>query len=190
MDAQTQITLDQFYAAVTADIQAAFPAFVTVEFDREDRKEVPLPAVLLEISEFDDANEIDPGTEQWATTARVEAYVILGFRTAGVKLEVRKAATALAVWLRKRRFHHPDFPGGTLPSGEVQLVGAYKDDFEPELDQFEVWRVEWHQVMHLGATAFPAGGTTPSTPLFSWAPEIGNGHADDYTEALPPTPTP
>ncbi|MNT22077.1 hypothetical protein D3C72_1574490 [compost metagenome] len=96
------------------------------------------------------------------------------------------------MWLRKRRFKHPTEAGKALPTGPVQLVGCYKDDFEPELDQYEVWRIEWHQVMHLGVSVFAGetDGVTPGKPLYSWAPQIGNGHADDYTEVLPPTPTP
>lgn len=184
MDAQTQITLDEYYVAAVADIRAAFPQFVTVEFDREDRelKADDLPACLLEIDEFEDAPDRDPQTEQWATMARVNARVVLGFRTGAVKMEVRKAATSLAVWMRKRRFRHPTKPGEALPTGAAEVAGCYRDDFSPELDQFEVWRLEWLQIMHLGATAFPAGGTVPTNPVFSWAPAIGYGHEQDYSE--------
>lgn len=182
MDADTQITLDQFYAAVTADIREAFPDFATVEFDREDRtfKAADLPACLLEISEFEDADEHDPGTEQWATVARIEARVILGFRLENVKLEVRKAATALSVWLRRRRFRHPTRAGKALPTGQVMLAGCYKDDFSPDLDEFEVWRVEWSQTMHLGVSVFQPGEAVPWQPVYSWVPDVGFGHEDDY----------
>lgn len=190
MNANTEITLDQFYAAVTADIKAAFPAYVTVEFDREDRETIPLPAILLEIKDFEDASDKDPGTGQWSTNARVEAYVILNFRTDAVKLEVRKAATALAVWLRLRHFSNPDAPGKALPTGPVELIGARKDDFEPELDQYEVWCVDWNQNLQLGISVYDGetDGTTPGKPLYSWAPEIGQGHEDNYSEVLPPAP--
>lgn len=186
MNADTETTLDQFYAAVVNDIRAAFPVFATVEFDREDRENIPLPAVLLEISEFEDANDMDPGSEQWSVDARVEALVLLGFREAAVKMEVRKAATALAVWLRKRRFSHPSKPGKKLPTGEVRLQGCYKDDFNPELDQYEIWRVEWTQNMTLGPSVWAGetDGTTP-TPVYSWAPAIGTGNEDQYNELDP-----
>lgn len=192
MNTNTTITLDQFYAAVMADIKEAFPAYATVEFDREDRTNIPLPAVLLEVSGFEDDSENDPGTGQWQANARVEAYVILNFREDQVKLNVRMAATALALWLRMRRFKHPIIAGKALPTGAVRLVEVQKDDFTPELDQYEVWRIEWMQSMQFGVSLYAGenDGVTPGHPLYSWAPEIGNGHAEDYSEALPPTPTP
>lgn len=180
-----EVTLDQFYDAVVADIREAFPEFATVEFDREDRKDISLPAVLLEITEFEDNAPGDPQTEQWAAMARIEANVIFGFRTPALKLKIRKAATALALWLRYRRFKHPDQPGKALPTGPALVGGCYKDDFEPELDQFEVWRVEWNQELTLGASVWDENGTTPTDPLVGFSPNIGIGHEADYVPLDP-----
>lgn len=187
MNAQTTITLDQYYTAVVADIKAAFPLFVTVEFDREDRSKLPLPACLLEIPAFDDAEDEDPGTEQWACDARVELRVLLPFNDDAVKLECRKLATAIAVWLRKRRFNHPTEAGKALPTGAAKVVAAEKDDFDPTLDKFDVWRVDFVQRMHFGASVFDGEtGTSPANPVYSYAPEIGTGNEDEYTPVVQP----
>src|SRR5690606_9764415 len=116
-----------------------FPAFRLVEFNREEdeRAPPPVPACLLEISEMPTDNERDPGTGQTAFNLRVEARVVMGFREPQAKLAVRKLSAALAVWLRRRRF---------APSGPAEVLGAFRDEFSPALDQFEVWRVEWDQV--------------------------------------------
>jgi len=180
------IDLQDYYAAVVAAIQAQFPGFKTVEFDREDRdpRTLQVPACLLTITEFEDAADQDPGTEQWPTVARVEAQVILGFREPAVNLAVRKAATSLAVWLRYRRFPDLNDPPKTLPTGAAMVQGVFLDDFSPELDQFQVWRVEWLQHMDLGASVFAEEpGPTP-TPFFSWSPLIGTGNEQHYRPGL------
>ena len=183
MTANTTITLDEFYAAVVADIRAAFPFFVTVEFDREDRAEVPLPALLLEIPSFDSADDIDPGTGEWACSARIEARLMFAFRDEQVKLKCRKVATALAAWLRSRRFQRVGAPAGEkLPTGPAQVLTAERDDFDPTLDKFDVWRVDWLQVMHFGENVWAEGEFIEQAAFVGFAPEIGSLHENKYTQ--------
>ena len=63
-------------------------------------------------------------------------------------------------------------------------MGGYPDDFQPEIDKYEVWRVEWQQVIHLGETIWTDEGTTPQNPVYSWVPDIGNGNEDKYQDAV------
>src|SRR5881392_1053749 len=126
--------MDALHAAIVADIQAQFPDLQLVEFYRtEERKGMPLPAVLLNLTEFENEPDVDPGTEQLAVTARFEAEIIMGFRTPNVKREIRKFSAAFAAWLRLRRWTN-------VRTGPAQVIGCYPDDFNPELDQYEVWR--------------------------------------------------
>lgn len=192
-NAITNIDLAVLHTAIVTDIKAAFPGLVTVEFYREDRKELPKPACLLEMTEMEALPDDDPGTEQQAVMAKFEAELIIGFRTPQAKLKVRLLAASLAAWLRKRKWTNPTLETPALPTGAAEVIGAYPDDFiimgrqqDNGLDQYEVWRVEWQQIIHLGETVWTNDGTTPTTPLFSWAPEIGPGNEEDYEEALPP----
>lgn len=194
-NAITNVSLDDLHEAIVRDIRAAFPALKTVEFYREESERKPpepdqLPACLLELSEMEPSPEDDPGTEQLAVNARFEARVMIGFRTQKAKLEIRKLAAALAAWLRLRRWSHPTEPAPrTLPTGPAYVINIMPDDFEPELDRYEIWRVEWmQQTVHLGETVWTNDGVTPSTPLYSWSPDIGEGNADKYEPALPPFP--
>ncbi|QOE32742.1 hypothetical protein CPT_Mano_009 [Achromobacter phage Mano] len=193
-DANTEVDLQVFHDAIVADIKAAFPDLKTVEFYREidERADgMPLPALLLEISEMPASDEDDPQTMQWPTMARIEARVVMGFRTPQVKIAVRKMAGALAVWLRRRRFNDPANPGRKLPTGPAQVVGCFRDEFEPNLDRYEVWRVEWDQQLDLGESVWKPDGTpVPSQPVFSWVPDIGDGNADKYQDVLPPIGVP
>lgn len=192
MNANTNIDLAVLHQAIVADIKAKFPGLVTVEFYREDREKLPMPACLLELTELDAIPEDDPGTEQLAVMAKFEAELVIGFRTPEAKLSIRELAGALAAWLRMRRWTNPADPTKKLPTGEAQVIGAYQDDFvvvgraqNRPLEQFEVWRVEWQQRVHLGNTVWTDEGTTPSEVFVGQAPEVGTGNEEDYTQVYP-----
>lgn len=166
------VTVDTLHQSITDAIKAQFPALATVEFYREDRKGLTVPACLLNLTEMENAPDEDPGTGQLAMDCRFEAEIILNFRTPSVKLVVRQMAAAMAAWLRLR--HWPGVIGGP-----AHVIGCYKDDFQAELDQYEVWRVEWHQVVHIGPLEAD-DGVIPQQLLGSWVPDIGLGHESKY----------
>lgn len=175
MNANTEIDLTTLQDAIVSDIKAAFPALATVQFyrgetDGAERKAVQTPACILELSEFEADDDADPGTGQLAVVGSFDAELIIGFRTERAKHSIRHLAAALAAWLHKRRWTNPADPARKLPTGEAMVVGAYPDDFkggmsasrETNMDQFEVWRVEWRQRMHLGQTVWTDEGVTPA----------------------------
>lgn len=174
-NANTVTTLDAVHSGIVAAIKAQFPDLKIVEAYRLDRKNLPVPACLVELTEMDAAPDVDPGTEQLAVNARFEATFVIGFRQGGKnpKLEVRKLAASFAAFARLQRWG--------CPIGPAEVIGAYQDDFDPELDQYECWRVEWQQVIHLGDTVWKDEGEVP-TPFFSWSPEIGNDHGAAYRD--------
>ncbi len=180
-NADTEVTLDQLHDAIVAAIQAQFPDLQTVEFYSDQRTDaMPKPACLLELAEMDAAPDIDPGTEQLAMQCRFEARLVIGFRTVKAKLEIRKLAGAFAAWLRKENQRWG------LPVGPAEVIGCYQDDFVPDLDQYEVWRVEWVQVIHLGESVWKDDGTeVPTTVYLGQYPEIGLAHVDDYVQVYP-----
>lgn len=182
MNAETEITLDQYYSAVVSDIAAAFPVFQTIEFDREDidTNAPQLPACLLEITEFED-NDNDYQTGAWHCLANVEMRILVSFKTENAKLECRKLAVALAHWLRFKRFTHPSDPQKKLPTGPALLTGCYLDDFD-ELENYEVWRVEYTQAMTFGPSVWTDDGVTPTQVYAGFSPDIGSGNENDYTE--------
>lgn len=188
MNANTNIDLEILHDAIVADIKAAFPSLVTVEFYQDEpemRKNLPIPACLLTLSEMEVDPEIDPGTEQLAVNATFEAYFIINsLRTPRAKLAIRKNVAAFIAWLRLRRWTNPADTSKKLPTGPAYVMGGYPDDFQPEIDKYEVWRVEWQQVIHLGETIWTDEGTTPQNPVYSWSPDIGNGNEDKYQDAV------
>lgn len=178
-NANTVTTLDSVHAGIVNAIKAKFPQLQTVEAYRLDRKTLPHPACLIELTEMEPA-DMDPGTEQLAVMARFEAKLVIGFRQGinNPKLEIRKLAAAFCAFVRLQRWG--------LPIGPAEFIGAYPDDFDSELDQFEVWRVEWRQIIHLGESVWADwnAGSPPSQVLYSWVPEIGQANESKYTHVV------
>lgn len=171
----TTITLDQVHDGIVAAIQAKFPTLQTVECYREDRKSLPTPACLVELTEME-APEDDPGTEQLAMLATFEALLVMRPRGTGInpKLEIRRMAAAFAAFARLQRWG--------CPVGPAKVLAAHPSDFEPELDQYEVWRVEWQQVLHLGETVWTDTGTQPTEVLAGQVPLVGPAYVDEYQQ--------
>lgn len=193
MNADTSIDLTILHDAIVADIAAAFPGLVTVQFYRgedegAERKSVPMPACLLDLTEFDADPDNDPGTEQIAVLASFEAELLISFRTPRAKHTIRQQAGALCAWLHKRRWTNPADPTKKLPTGEAMVTGAYKDDFtgrgngqrDSNLDQFEIWRVEWQQRLHLGTGVWNDEGETPNDVFVQG--RVGGNPGDGYVQ--------
>lgn len=194
MNANTTIDFDYLHERIAADIQAAFPQFKTVEFYRDDRKTLVTPACLLALNELDPDPQQDPGTGQTAVMAQFEAELVIGFREPAAKRLISKLAAALGAWLRQRRWSNP---AGTTPAqttGPAMVTAIVRDDFQimnrgrnDDLPQFEVWRVEWEQLLELGPFVFADEneGDPPATVYASSPPEIGAAHEDDYDQVYP-----
>lgn len=181
MNAETEVALDTLHQAILDHIAAAYPALATVSDYPEERRHLSLPACLVEMAEMDGVPDLDPGTGQLALMTRWEARLIIGWRTASAAREIRRLAGALGVTIHQQRWG--------LPVGPAEVLGMTPDAFEPQLDQFVVWRVDWQQVVHLGESVWsPASSLVPSEILYSTAPEIGPVHEEAYApidEAAP-----
>lgn len=202
--------LAAMHTAIVTASAAAFPG-VHFEFYRQDRKALPFgngtpgqnPAAycLLELSEMD-ASEFDPGTTQQAVAARFEAQFVIKSMQDNARVTIRALAGSYAAFLRRQS----RWPG--VLNGSMRVVGVYKDDFSPELDQFEVWRVEWVQDIWLGAgvdvfvvpgsqtasgnpellPGMPAPTVRPTQPLFSFVPLVSAAYEPEYQPVIPPAP--
>lgn len=177
-----ELNLDTLHQSILDSITAAFPAVQTVEDYPETRKRIQVPAILVELSELDEAIEDDAGTEQLPLRARFEARIIIGFRTPNAKREIRKLATSLALHVKNQRWSL-----GAFGVGPAEVLGVYPDEFEPELDQYEVWRVEWQQLIHIGVNVWAPDpdAVVPTTVMLGYDPEIGPPNEEDYIQVVP-----
>lgn len=170
------VELNAMHDAILAQIRADFPALATVGDYDEDRKDLPVPAVLVELIDLEGAPDEDPGTKQVPFVSKWVARVVLGFRTESVKREVRRLAAALGVKIHRQRW------GQTVSPAQVTYIGP--DAFDPEFDKFEVWAVEWDQQIDLGASVWTPEGVVPEVVKVGWAPDIGPGNEGEYTDSV------
>ena len=176
MNENPGVDLKALHENIVAAIAEQFPALATVECYREevDRKTLPTPACLIELFEMEAEPTEDPGTEQLAMTARFEARIVIGYREDRAKIEVRKLAAALAKFILRKRW-------GLGPNvGPAEVTGCYPDEFDPRLDQYEVMRIEWQQLIMVGEDVWSGEGIRPTEVLYSWEPKTGPAFRDNY----------
>lgn len=175
-DQNAALDLELFHQAVIDQLKAEFPAFLVVDDYPQDRRAKPVPALYVELEEMEGANDEDPGTGQQALALRFAARIILPASMPRVGRRIRVMAAALCAFVHLNRF------GQRVNA--AQLIGAYPDMFAPEeLDQYVVWRVEWQQVGHFGASVWLdySQGGVPSDPMIG----DGSGDAAGYQPVLP-----
>lgn len=170
------LSLDDIQQAITAAVKEAFPAFKTVEFDRDDEGEdMPSPACLMELMEAEPASASDCGSGQWPANARFEARILLPARKTA-KAEVKKAAIAFATWINLRRFK------GVF-ADPCTVIACEPDEFTPNVERFRAWRVEWIIPAFFGESVWNDNGAkTPAHVFLGLAPDIGAKHIADYVE--------
>ena len=163
--------------------------FKLIEFYRSENERSPLkkeelPALLLEVPDFELNLEGDAGTEQLPMFARIEARVVIDAmekeqdNPTFAKLKVRALALKLAQYLFFFYFFHE------LKTDPLTLLYVTQDSFPPDLPPSDVWRVDFSIPIHIGESIWKSGGVTP-TAWFSWSPEIGSAHSSAYQEILP-----
>jgi hypothetical protein len=159
---------------VIATLAAEFNTFKTVAAEDEDRKTLPVPAIIVQISELEPAPDKDPHTGQFPCLVRLEARIIMGHRTPQIRREVAKAAGAVAAFVHSNRLG--------VAWGAATVIAVDPDAFAPQADNFDIWRVEWVHAADIGASYFVDEGVTPSQVLTSWSPEIGPANEVGYGE--------
>lgn len=182
------IDIDVLQDAIVHDIRAAFRDLKTVEFYSPERNATRIvPACELDIPEWQDFTSPDPGTGQQPVMMRFEArFIIDGVDAQAAKRSIRRLTAAFTAFLYKRRWSDAANPGKKIPTGPAEFMGAYHDHFDEELDQFQVWRVEWQQSVSLGVSVWDVAGAAPTHVFVGFAPDIGAGHQADYIEVTTP----
>jgi hypothetical protein len=172
-----QLNLTQLFALVEAYIRANFPQFKTVEVLDDTRESFPSPACLIEVTEGPPSAEDDPETGETACELRFQAYVAVNKKTPAARVYVAQLALDLAAALRRTRFGAPQ----GVKLGPARVIGNSEGTFEPALEQYRVWAVEWVQLVYLGPSVVDEGTDVHATQvLVSSAPDIGPGNEPAY----------
>ena len=158
---------------VVLAIGAAFPAAKSVVAEDESLTDLPVPAIVVQISEL----EPDPGSDahdgRFPCNVRIEARVIIGHRTPKARREVAQFAGALAAFVHSNRF-------GVVWNAAT-ILAVEPDEFAPMADKFDVWRVEWVHGAHVGPEV-DLDDFVATKVLVSGAPSIGPENEPTYVE--------
>lgn len=173
-------TLDEVHSSIEDAIRTRFPTLATVEFYKQDRKVLDLPACLLEMSDLEPTS--DPGTEQLAVLARFEARLVIGKSQGSYnpELEVRKLAAAFGVFCKNQRW---GIKGGAV--GPAEIASISEDPFSPDLDNYYVWAVEWVQEIFLGESVWDGEGVPITQVFLGISPDTGPENLDKYVQIYP-----
>ncbi len=167
---EPEFSLDQLYRAIEAVLRAQLPGLETVEVFPDIRDRIALPALFLEVAEFEPGQ--DPGTGETALELRMEARIIMPPERRGCHGQAVQLASQLAVLLRGQTWGLPVEPAAFTQSG--------RDWTKPELDGYEVWLVEWTQQVYLGAEEWPWPDEPPGTLRIGIDPDSGQGNEGQY----------
>jgi len=163
-------------ANIVEYLRGEFSSVPTVEEYPRLRKKITVPAVLVEVADLSPID--DPGTEQLAFSARIEARVVFDeapTRPGGKPdMQCLSLATAVAQALFRQGWF------GVPGAGPAKAFKVEPDHFKPELAAYCVWLVEWSHDIRLGDSVWDAAGILPTQIYLGIAPEIGPEHLDDY----------
>jgi len=132
------------------------------------------PAAVLRLAELAPDDAPEDGSGQLAVRCRWEVFLVLAGRTPGAARALHELAGAVAVLVQGNRFG--------LAARPARFVLAEPDEFGPQWKGADVWRVEFEQVLPLGADVWTGQGVAVQTVLASLSPRIGLAHEDDYEE--------
>lgn len=174
------VNLDLLHDAILEQIQAQFPAnaggyFTCDDYPREAVK-IPVPAFFLDLEEGEFFGDI--GTMQLYLTGHFEGIVVVSsVDTKAARRQARSLAMATAHFINGKRWGHP------VSAAEVSSVR--KDAFRPELDRYEVWRIEWTQRFLQGVSLYAPSGEVPETVMVGIAPYVGPANLAAYQQVVP-----
>ncbi|WP_030128512.1 hypothetical protein [Pseudomonas sp. QTF5] len=163
-------SLDQLYGAIEQHLQVNLPGVQTVAAWPAIADHIRLPAVFLELAEFEPGKDI--GTGETVLVCKFEARIIVDPIRDDHHRQAVQLATQLAVLLRAQSWG--------LPVECAEFVQAQQDWTRPELDGYTVWLVEWTQGVYLGVEEWPWPDEPPGTLLF----HVGHEEQPVAPEAL------
>lgn len=168
------VSLAPLQAAIIARLQARFPNYSTVAFNRStELASITTPAVLCELLSAEPlAAGSDGGSGRFACALRLLARIVID-DAAQAAAQVRDAALTVATDLHQWG-HVP-----SVSSEPVTVIGIAPEPADNVPAGRLIWRVEWRVPVLLGESAWDEAGTAVQG-FYSVVPAIGLAHLDDY----------
>jgi hypothetical protein len=174
----TPVDIAELHQGIKAGLTAAFPG-VAVDYYPRPGAKIQVPALLIDLDEFEADDSDDIGTEQIACTLRFNVYAVRAYKS-GNKLALRTMTAATIAAIHRNRWGQP--------VGPANVVGAFPDQIGGNASEYEVARIEFTHEALLGASVWVEDGEVPTEVWLGYAPRIGPEYVDDYelVTELPP----
>lgn len=131
------------------------------------------PAVYFTINSW----EQDGGNEgQLNIALSCDLFVVVdanGSSTAKPEIFLRTAAADITQWIDGQQF-------GLGHISPAVFGSAERDEFDPRMDDYLVWRISFTQAAAFGADPFAQTGAPLKEVWLGTAPDTGRAHVDDY----------
>lgn len=158
------VNLTTLHTNMKAALAAQFPT-CTVDYYSRPGDKITTPAILIDLEDIDASDPDNNGAEQVEVTLRFNIYAVESYK-AGKKLAVRNLAAAVMAFVRGKKWQ--------CPVVGARVIGAYRDTFQGDTQEYECRRIEIEQDALLGTDVWIDDGDTPTEVNVS---EQGNDHA-------------
>ncbi|WP_257835023.1 hypothetical protein [Burkholderia glumae] len=165
--------LRQLHDAIETGLRRCLPDLDRIHAYPKVGKSIETPFVAIELAELEPGH--DDGTGRGPLLARLQARVIVDPLTDGAELQVRELASRVLQAVHGATWDLPVTPGR-------QVGSASEDPFQPALETYLVWLVEWEHEFDLGDVFEPP--EKGRSILWGVDPETGPHYMDRY-RALP-----
>jgi hypothetical protein len=131
------------------------------------------PAVYFALNSWEQAGGSDG---QLSVEMSCDLFVVVDAAGAGTdkpEIFLRTAAADLTQWIDGQQF-------GLSQVDPAQFTSAERDEFDPRMDDYLVWRVSYTQGAAFGADPFSLAAGPLREVWLGRAPDIGCAHVDDY----------
>lgn len=185
----TPVTLDEATDGIVAALAAHLGESVATvvaypddpdEQEDEERARLPMPAVTVELAEWEPTPDANTSTGQTILTLRWRVRAIVDKIQPRARRRVRDLGLRITHFCRDNRFGLPIHP--------AEIISGAPDDYTPGLDDLEVWAVDFTTVARFGSMTLDPEVPVPPEVYLGLAPDIGPPHVEDYDRIFPEEP--
>lgn len=171
------VHLDSYHAAVSDHIAAELPWLKSVDDYPEQFEKLSTPCAFFGVVDWDRAED-QRMTGELSVVLSCQLLVVFGQAGQVSSKAVRNAAMAMSVKIDEQRFG--------LEVDPAQFVSAAPWAFDPDLDQYVVWAVNFVHQIEVGEDQFDlVPDFLPSQVNVGQVPKNGADNLDEYEQVAP-----
>lgn len=170
------LQLTDYHTAVEQYLKEKLTWLNSVTSYPETETALTTPCAFFQVMDWDKADK-QPMNGQLGVVLKCQLIAVLGVDDPAHQLEIRQAAMAVSMAVDGARFG--------LPVDPAVLVSAQPDAFNPELDAYAAWSIEFNHRIDVGVDEYKPEGLTPTVVRVGYSPDIGDDNADKYEQVVP-----